>query len=80
MRSYVTNSAPASRSSAIDSGKVGRTSNRGSLRLDPLAVVVEQWAEGPLEDVAFRVVTPGLEARFAEIQGGREDARAPSSA
>jgi glutathione S-transferase len=47
-----------------------------SLRLDPLAVVVEQWAEGPLEDVAFRVATPGLEARFAQIQGGREDARA----
>jgi glutathione S-transferase len=47
-----------------------------SLRGDPLAVVIEQWAEGPLEDVAFRVATPGLEARFAQLQGGREDARA----
>ena len=47
-----------------------------SLRVDPLAVVIEQWAEGPLEDVAFRVATPGVEARFAQLQGGREDARA----
>ncbi len=49
---------------------------RPSLREDPLAVVVEQWAEGPLEDAAFRVAAPGMEDRFAELQGGREDARA----
>jgi hypothetical protein len=46
------------------------------LRVDPLAVLVEGWAEGPLEDVAFRVATPDLEARFAQLQDGREDARA----
>ncbi|HEY4119065.1 MAG TPA: glutathione S-transferase family protein [Byssovorax sp.] len=47
-----------------------------SLREDPVAVVVEQWAEGPLEDAAFRVAAPGMEDRFAGLQGGREDARA----
>lgn len=47
-----------------------------SLRADPLAVVVEQWAEGPLEEAAFRVAAPGMEDRFAALQGGREDARA----
>jgi glutathione S-transferase len=46
-----------------------------SLREDPLAVVFEQWAEGPLEDAAFRVAAPGMYDRFAELQGGREDAR-----
>lgn len=47
-----------------------------SLRADPLAVVLEGWADGVLEDVAFRIATPGLEARFAGWNGGREDARA----
>jgi glutathione S-transferase len=47
-----------------------------SLRESPLAEVIEQWADGTLEDVAFRLATPGIEARFAELQGGREDARA----
>jgi len=43
--------------------------------LGPLTVIVEQWAEGPLEDGVFRVACPGIEARFASLQGGREDAR-----
>lgn len=47
-----------------------------SLRADPAAVVYEGWADNVLEDVAFRVATPGLEARFAELQGGRTDAGA----
>lgn len=47
-----------------------------SLRPDPLAVVLEGWADGVLEDVAFRIATPGLEARIAGWNGGREDARA----
>lgn len=47
-----------------------------SLRSDPLAVVLEGWSDFVLEDVAFRLATPGLEARFAELNGGREDARA----
>jgi glutathione S-transferase len=47
-----------------------------SLRADPVAVLIEQWADGPLEDVAFRVAAPGLEERFAELQDGRQDARA----
>lgn len=45
-----------------------------SLRADPLAVVVEGWADGPLDDVILRLATPGLEARMAELNGGREDA------
>ncbi|MGC4001424.1 MAG: glutathione S-transferase [Anaeromyxobacter sp.] len=49
---------------------------RPSLREEPLAEVLEGWAEGPLEDVAFRIAAPWLEARFAELQGGRDDARA----
>src|SRR6266496_629428 len=47
-----------------------------SLRADPVAALVEGWADGVLEDVLFRLATPGVEARFAELQGGREDARA----
>ncbi len=47
-----------------------------SLRADPVAALVEGWADGILEDVLFRLATPGVEARFAELQGGREDARA----
>lgn len=47
-----------------------------SLRADPAAVVYEGWADNVLEDVAFRVATPGLEARFAGLQGGRADAGA----
>jgi glutathione S-transferase len=45
-----------------------------SLRTDPLAVVVEGWADNVLEDVAFRLASPGIHARFASLQGGREDA------
>jgi glutathione S-transferase len=47
-----------------------------SLRTEPLAVVLEGWADGVLEDVAFRLASPGLEAGFAAAQGGRDDARA----
>ncbi|BDG03756.1 glutathione S-transferase family protein [Anaeromyxobacter oryzae] len=47
-----------------------------SLRVDPLAIVLEGWADHVLEDVAFRLASPGLEAGFAAAQGGREDARA----
>jgi glutathione S-transferase len=42
----------------------------------PLAEVVEQWADQVLEDVAFRLAVPPLDARYAALQGGREDARA----
>jgi glutathione S-transferase len=47
-----------------------------SLRGDPLAIVLESWADSILEDVAFRLAAPGLEARMAEWNGGREDAAA----
>jgi glutathione S-transferase len=40
-----------------------------SLREDPLAPVVEGWADGVLEDVAFRLASPGLLDRFAELSG-----------
>jgi glutathione S-transferase len=40
-----------------------------SLREDPLAPVVEGWADGVLEDVAFRLASPGLFDRFAELSG-----------
>lgn len=46
-----------------------------SLREDPLAQLVESWADGVLEDVTFRLATPGVHARFAAMQG-REDAAA----
>lgn len=47
-----------------------------SLREDPLAAVLEGWADQVLEDVAFRLAAPGLYDRFAELQGGRADAPA----
>jgi glutathione S-transferase len=47
-----------------------------SLRTDPLAVVLEQWADGVLEDQAFRLASPGLEERIAGWNGGRADAPA----
>lgn len=47
-----------------------------SLRRDPLAPVLEGWADNVLEDVAFRIASPGLQERFAELQGGRQDAAA----
>ncbi len=47
-----------------------------SLRQEPLAAVLEQWADGPLEDLTFRVACPPLEERIASLNGGREDARA----
>ena len=54
-------------------------SYRPSLRPGHLcgpATVLEQWADGPLEDVAFRLAAPRVEARMAELNGGRDDARA----
>jgi glutathione S-transferase len=45
-----------------------------SLRKDPLAVVLEAWADNVLEDVAFRLASPGLYDRFAGLHGGRADA------
>jgi glutathione S-transferase len=40
-----------------------------SLRQDPLAPVIEGWADLVLEDVAFRVAAPGLHDRFAALSG-----------
>ena len=54
-------------------------SYRPSLRPGHLcgpAVVIEQWADGPLEDVAFRLAAPRVEGRMAALNGGREDAAA----
>lgn len=47
-----------------------------SLRANPLAVVLEAWADNVLEDVAFRIASPGIQDRFPELQGGRRDAAA----
>jgi glutathione S-transferase len=47
-----------------------------SLRADPLAVLVEAWADNVLEDTAFRIACPCIEPRLGELFGGREDARA----
>lgn len=50
-----------------------------SLRGGPfgsLAVVIEQWAEGTLEEVAFRFACPGLERQIVAANGGRTDAGA----
>lgn len=45
--------------------------------LGSLGLVVEQWADGPFEDAAFRLACPGLEARLGEHDPGREqEARA----
>jgi len=46
-----------------------------SLRSNPLAVVLEQWADGPLEEVAFKVASPGIEERLV-AHSGRVDAGA----
>jgi len=44
-----------------------------SLRANPLAVVLEQWADNWLEETAFRLACPGLEDRMGATQG--EEAR-----
>jgi glutathione S-transferase len=44
-----------------------------SLRLHPLATVLEQWADNWLEETAFRLACPGLEDRMGADQG--EEAR-----
>lgn len=46
---------------------------RPSLREDPLATVIEGWADNVLEDVAFRLASPGIFDRMAELEG-RADA------
>ncbi len=46
-----------------------------SLREDPLAPVIEAWADNVLEDTAFRLASPGILDRMAEVEG-REDAPA----
>lgn len=43
------------------------------LRSEPLALLLEQWSDGPLEDAAFRLACPGLEDRIGADQG--EEAR-----
>jgi glutathione S-transferase len=45
------------------------------LRHNPLAVVIEGWADNVLEDVAFRLASPGIYDRMAEWEG-RADAPA----
>jgi glutathione S-transferase len=47
-----------------------------NLRADPLAVLVEAWADNVLEDTVFRIACPRIEPRLGELFGGREDARA----
>ncbi len=47
-----------------------------SLRVDPLAVVIEGWADNVLEDVAFRIACPLIEPELPRLFGGRDDARA----
>lgn len=44
-----------------------------SLRKNPLAVVLEQWADNWFEETAFRLACPGLEDRMGQTQG--EEAR-----
>ena len=44
-----------------------------SLRVHPLAIVLEQWADNGLEEAAFRLACPGLEDRIGREQG--EEAR-----
>lgn len=43
------------------------------LRADPLALVLEQWADELFEEAAFRLACPGLEDRMGREQG--EEAR-----
>lgn len=40
------------------------------------AVVLEQWADSVLEDVAFRWAAPGIQDQIADWNEGRPDARA----
>ena len=40
------------------------------------ATAFEGWADNVLEDVAFRLASPGCEKRIAALNGGRDDARA----
>ncbi len=47
-----------------------------SLRENPLGVIVEQWSDTTLEDVAFRLACPGLEDLVTRVNGGRADVRA----
>jgi hypothetical protein len=47
-----------------------------SLRADPLAVLIEAWAENVLEDVAFRIGCPLIDSELPRLFGGRDDARA----
>ena len=44
--------------------------------LGPAPVIFEQWSDLCVEDVAFRIATPGIDARIGELNGGRQDARA----
>jgi glutathione S-transferase len=50
--------------------------HRPSLRTNPMAVVVEGWADQVFEDTAFRIACPPLEPRMPALLGDREDARA----
>jgi glutathione S-transferase len=45
------------------------------LRPTAAAAVFEQWADGPFEDVAFRIASPLVEPRMSDLNGGRPDAR-----
>ncbi len=47
-----------------------------NLRSDPLAVLVEAWADQILEDVTFRIACPLVEPELPRLLGGRDDARA----
>ena len=49
------------------------TKSGPSLRSNPLAVVLEQWADNWFEETAFRLACPGLEDRMGATQG--EEAR-----
>jgi glutathione S-transferase len=41
-----------------------------------VAATIESWADSSLEDVAFRIASPAVEPKIAELNGGRDDARA----
>ena len=50
-----------------------------TLRPPPLGAagaVFESWCDQVFEDVAFRLASPAVEERIAELNGGRQDARA----
>ncbi len=44
-----------------------------SLRPTAAAIVFETWADNSFEDVAFRIGTPAVPNKLAELNGGRED-------